>query len=248
MPFMIILTQCIHAAHVLDEFERSIREINRAEGMDDIDVVRVLADDYDTIAGTVEKFGLDSLVDTTMKRLPEFIRSGFAAAQNISMRQKRKEAENILYEAVEQAGKGIWNNVLNRVPLVNLLTTENTIRAVFWKIAKIYSTELPRQEIMQIWDKVFSRFELLKGLTVPLIDFGRFRKKLDELMTAENFEPDDRIGMLSGTDQAALVTAFFGYTFIISVERIWRASSEEKLRNAEYLINELTEKLMNMLG
>ncbi|MBR0168032.1 MAG: 50S ribosome-binding GTPase [Synergistaceae bacterium] len=248
VPFMIILTQCIDAKSVLDEFEGKIREINKSECMNDIDVVRVLAQDYSTAVGVVPKFGLDALVDVTMKRLPEFIRSGFAAAQNISMRQKRKEAENILCEAVEETGSGFWNNVKNKVPLVNMLTTEGKIRSVFWKISKVYSSEIPRGEIMQIWEKVFCRIELLKGLTIPFIDFGNFRKQLDNLIISENFDSDDRIGMLSATDQAGIITAYFGYTFIISAENIWKAQSEDKLRKAEYLIDELADKLSAIAG
>ena len=246
VPFMIILTQCIDAKYVLDEFEKKIREINKAEDMNDIDVVRVLAQDYSTAVGIVPKFGLDALVNVTMKRLPEFIRSGFAAAQNISMLQKRKEAENILCEAVEETGNGFWNNVKNKMPIVNMLTTEDKIRSVFWKISKVYSTEIPRSEIMQIWEKVFNRIELLKGLTIPFIDFGNFRNQLDNIIISENFDSDDRIGILSVADQAGIITAYFGYTFIISAETIWKAKSDDKLRKAEHLIDELADRLSSI--
>ena len=246
VPFIIILTKCVDDEEVLDEFEKSIREINNSHGIDDINIIRILAEDYSSRIGIIPKFGLDELVSMTMKKLPVYIKSGFIAAQNVNMLQKRVEAEKTICEVVKQAKTGFWNNLLGNVPLVNLLTTEGKIRGMFWKLAKLYNDDLPQKEIIKIWEDVFSKIEILKGLAIPLIDFGSFRKKLDDIIVENKFNPDDVIGELAVTEQAALILAYFGYLFIISIEKLWQAKTEAKLKGADDLIAELIEEINRM--
>ena len=60
VPFIIVLTQCIGDEDTVNAFEATIREMNEAEGMDDIDIVLIPA------AGDVQVFSaaeIDDAVD-----------------------------------------------------------------------------------------------------------------------------------------------------------------------------------------
>ena len=46
VPFIIVLTQCIGDEDEVNAFEAQIREFNKKAGMNDIDVIQVLAQDY----------------------------------------------------------------------------------------------------------------------------------------------------------------------------------------------------------
>jgi GTP-binding protein EngB required for normal cell division len=95
VPFIIVLTQCIGDPDEINEFEKQIRGINISMGMKDIDIVQVCAQDFKLRGFTIEAFGLDVLVDTTLKRLPDFIKGGFVAAQRVSKVQKRVLCEEM---------------------------------------------------------------------------------------------------------------------------------------------------------
>ncbi|MDL2302579.1 GTPase domain-containing protein, partial [Lachnospiraceae bacterium OttesenSCG-928-D06] len=89
VPFIIVLTQCIGDEDEINAFETKIREINASMGMSDIDIVQVCAKDFKVRGLQIPAFGLDVLVDTTIKKMPDFIKGGFAAAQKVSKVQKR---------------------------------------------------------------------------------------------------------------------------------------------------------------
>ena len=70
VPVIIILTNCIGDKEELDALEAQIHEKNKKEGIDDIPVVRVLAEDYDIPEKPVtEAFGLNELVKTTLDKI-----------------------------------------------------------------------------------------------------------------------------------------------------------------------------------
>lgn len=68
----------------MNGFETKIREINQDNNMGDIEIVQVCAKDFKMRGFTVEAFGLQNLVDTTLRKLPDFIKGGFVAAQKVS--------------------------------------------------------------------------------------------------------------------------------------------------------------------
>ena len=91
--------------------------------MIDIEIVQVCAQDFKLRGFTIEAFGLDVLVDTTLKRLPDFIKGGFAAAQRVSKAQKRALCEDIIFDYVDVAQKGFWD----KVQLSMFVTTDKKI-------------------------------------------------------------------------------------------------------------------------
>ena len=80
VPFLIVLTQCIGNPDDVDQFEKQIRDINNSMGMTDIDIVQVCAMPFNLRGFTIDAFGLDTLVDKTLEKLPDFIKGGFVAA------------------------------------------------------------------------------------------------------------------------------------------------------------------------
>lgn len=146
VPFIIVLTQCTAEPGEIDAFEGQIRELNTSMGMNDIEVVQVCAQDFKTLLGTIKAFGLDVLVDTTLKRLPDFIKGGFVAAQRVSKAQKRALCEDIIFDYVDAAQRGFWD----KVPIINVFTTDSKISKMFVKIGKLYNTTIPEELVQKI--------------------------------------------------------------------------------------------------
>jgi len=76
VPFIIVLTQCYAAKSKINEFVDIINKTNREKGMSDISVVKVLAQDFSVEIGDsvlkVPSYGLNDLVNKTLKELPAF--------------------------------------------------------------------------------------------------------------------------------------------------------------------------------
>ncbi|MDR0906784.1 MAG: GTPase domain-containing protein [Oscillospiraceae bacterium] len=142
VPFIIVMTQCYSGIDD-DDFEKVIREINQSSGIGDIEVIQVLANDKSTPLGAIPAFGLDKLVKTTTEKLPEFIKDGFVAAQRIDVVQKRIRCEAIIIEYVSAAKNGFWD----KVPFINIITTDSKINKMFEKIGKMYITYLKAESI-----------------------------------------------------------------------------------------------------
>lgn len=106
VPFIIVLTQCIGDQEEINQFENQIHEMNKTMGMSDIDVVQVCAMPFKLRGFTIDAFGLDTLVDKTLEKLPDFIKSGFIAAQRVSKVQKRSLCEDEIFTFVYMARDG----------------------------------------------------------------------------------------------------------------------------------------------
>lgn len=110
VPFIIVLTQCTDVQKKIEAFETEIRRINAEKGMNDIDVVQVCAKDFETRLGTIPAFGLDNLVDSTLEKLPVFVKNSFVAAQQVSKEQKRFVCEDIILTYAQKTVKWEWYN------------------------------------------------------------------------------------------------------------------------------------------
>ena len=135
VPFIIVLTQCVEEQAEIDDFAEIIKRINGEMGMKGIEIVQVCAMEYKMRAFTLPAFGLEDLVDATMLKLPDFIKSGFAAAQRVSKTQKRNQGEDVIYECVKKAKNGFWD----RVPVANIIAANDRVLDMFKKIGKIYN-------------------------------------------------------------------------------------------------------------
>ena len=146
VPFIIVLTQCIEEQEEIDDFAAIISNINRDMGMEDIQIVQVCAKEYKIRGLLLPAFGLDDLVDATMLKLPDFIKSGFAAAQRVSKTQKRNQSEEVIYEYVRLAKNGFWD----KVPIANIIAANDRVLDMFRKIGKIYNTEISQDAVERI--------------------------------------------------------------------------------------------------
>ena len=238
VPFIIILTKCIGAEDEVNAFEAQIREINKKSGLNDIEVIQVLAKDY-KVRGypPVKAFGLDALVDITLKKLPDFIKGGFVAAQKVSQGQKRLYCEEIIYECVQAAKEGLWD----KVPLINVFTANRRIMNMFKKIGTVYNTVLRDESVEQIRSQCSISFEnQFFGLISP-IDMG-YGKKVAALLEKKKDEGFNvKYDSFKNSEKVARLIAFYGYIFISSIEELWGSLTEEQLQNIEMTTRNLID-------
>ncbi len=241
VPFIIVLTQCIAAKKKITAFEEEIKKINKQEGMTDISIVRVLAKDDEVEIDedhTVPKpaFGLDDLVEETLKQLPTFIKSGFIAAQRVSEGQKRIQCEEIIYEFAKAAQEGFWDHV----PLINIFTTDKKIIRMLEKIGRIYNTVLSEKSV----DKVISESDVdfennFWGLVSP-VDFVGYNDKINALLDRKKKDGFDVKAVdIPKNDRAARMIAFYGYTFTDSIEELWKKLTQEQLEDVDMVVDNL---------
>ena len=239
VPFIIVMTQCIGMEEEVDAFEHEIRKINSNIGLDDVEVVQVCAKEF-KMRGVppILAFGLDDLVKLTTGKLPEFIKSGFVAAQKVSKVQKREVCEDIIVSCVKDAKEGFFD----KIPLVNIFSANNRISNMFKKIGKVYNAQIPEESIEKIADESSLDFpNIFFGLISP-IDFG-YNKKIMALLNSkkgeEGFSVD--VGTLAKSDRVAVMIAFYGYTFIDSVEELWEKLTESQLKDIDMVCNNLID-------
>lgn len=236
VPFIIVLTQCIRAEEDVNAFEAAIREMNKKRGMNDIEIVQTLARDYKLCGGsTIKSFGLDTLVDTTLNKLPDFIKDGFIAAQRVNKEEKRRLCETTIYKYIKMAKEGFWD----KVPLVNVYKANKKIMNMFAEIGTAYNTVLSEESVEKIRSKCNITFEnWFFGLVSP-IDMG-YGKKISALLEKKKEEGFDvEYDSFTTAEKAARFIAFYGYIFISSIEELWERLTEEQLKDIQMVIDNL---------
>lgn len=241
VPFIIVLTQCFGAKKKITEFEEQIKTINDQEGMGDISIVRVLAQDFDVEIDdetTVHKaaFGLEDLVDETLRRLPEFIKSGFVAAQRVSKGQKREQCEDIIYYYAKAAHEGFWDNI----PLINVFTTNDKIKGMLRKIGLIYNSVLSEQSVNKIISETSVDFSnQFRGL-LDIFAYGSYSSKITDLLTSKKEEGFNvKVESIPANSRSARMITLYGYTFIDSIEELWMKLTEKQLSDVDMVVDNL---------
>ena len=146
VPFFIILTQCFNEDDS-NEVEKIIKDINKENGLDDIDIIQVVAKEWlfkvngQTI--TVKQRGLNELVELTLEKIPEYVKDSFIAAQKISKELKMKSAFEIIKKYVEKSK----NDFADYMFLVRLFTTSSKISEMQREIFKIYNCILEDEDM-----------------------------------------------------------------------------------------------------
>ncbi len=230
VPFIIVLTQCIGDPDEIDRFEAQIREINASMGMTDIEIVQVCAQDFKLRGFTIEAFGLDVLVQKTLEKLPDFIKGGFVAAQNVSKVQKRDYCGEILVKYVDAAITGFWD----KVPIVNFFTTDKKIHKMFSEIGKLYNSIIPEDRIQEVIDYMGS-MDLEHGVLGIILPVSKkFDQKVDSL-----FEKKQKEGFVVPTkkleknERVARMLVYYGYLFLEAVEELWEQRNETMLADID---------------
>ena len=243
VPFIIVLTQCIGDPDEINRFETQIREINTSMGMTDIEIVQVCAQDFKLRGFTIEAFGLDVLVQKTLEKLPDFIKGGFVAAQNVSKAQKRNYCGEILVKYVDAARMGFWD----KVPIVNFFTTDKKIHKMFSEIGKLYNSIIPEDRIQEVIEYMGS-MDLEHGVLGIILPVSKkFDQKVDSL-----FEKKQEQGFVVPTkkleknERVARMLAYYGYLFLEAVEELWEQRNETMLadidKRIQFLKGMLSEK------
>lgn len=247
VPFIIVLTQCIGSDEEIEEFIENIKEINNSMGIKDIEIVPVLATEKRIKTYTIEAYGLDKLVDITTEKMPKFIKSGFVAAQKVSKIQKRTISEEIIYSYIMAAEEGFWD----KVPFINVFTTDRKINKMFRKIGQIYNVFLSEGDIMMLL-KQFSKIGILNiedgfnGLINPLNN--RYNKKIEVLFRQHNKAGSSIDGeKIDKKERVARLILFYGYAFVDSIEELWEKYVKDKSDELEYKVIILQKILKNRM-
>ncbi|MBP7912345.1 MAG: GTPase domain-containing protein [Streptococcus sp.] len=237
VPFIIVLTQCIGAPEEIDSFEKQIREINDSMGMDDVDIVQVCAQDFKLRGFTIETFGLDSLVNITLERLPDFIKGGFVAAQRVCKGQKRALCEDVIFEYVDVAQKGFWD----KVPIVNVFTTDSKISKMFVRIGKFYNTMLPEKEI-QTTIQTLGGIDLENGFWGLISPVSKkYDQMVDNLFSQkQNQGYNVQVDKLEKGERVSRMLAYYGYNFLDAMEQLWEELTDEQLKDISLVLDRLT--------
>lgn len=230
VPFIIVLTQCIGDPDEVNSFEDNIRNINNSMGMSDIDIVQVCAQDFKLRSGTIEAFGLDVLVNKTIDKLPDFIKGGFIAAQNVSKAQKREYCGEILIKYIDAAINGFWKGI----PIINAVITDSVIPKMLKEIGIIYNTILPEDKINKAVNKQ-GHLTIENGFLGIIIPVSKkFDKKIDELFKKKEKEghvvPTEK---LSKNERAARMLAYLGYLFMEAMESLWEQRNESMMKDID---------------
>lgn len=244
VPFIIVLTQCIGDQEEINQFENQIHEMNKTMGMSDIDVVQVCAMPFKLRGFTIDAFGLDTLVDKTLEKLPDFIKSGFIAAQRVSKVQKRSLCEDEIFTFVYMARDGFWD----KIPLINIFTANSKISRMFVRIGEIYNTVLPEQNIERIIEQLGS-IDFKNGFFGLISPFNKkYNKKIDKLLEEKKEEGFDvEVQKVDKSQRVARLIAYYGYSFLDAVEEVWEDLTEEELKKTDYVVEKLREKLNEIL-
>lgn len=245
VPFIIVLTQCSGDEDEVNAFESEIKKINVSMGMEDIKIVQVLAlpVKYRGMPTPIPAFGLDELVNVTLRLLPSFIKSGFIAAQRVSQTEKRRECEEIICSYVRAAQNGFWD----KVPLVNVFLTDHNIMKMFRQLGEMYNTVLSQDSIEKIMNNSGVDLENnFFGLISPI--YKEYNEKITELLEhkkADGFSVE--VTDVEKKNRAARMIAFYGYTFVDAIEELWKNFTEEQLRNVDIVVRELIGIINNKL-
>lgn len=260
VPFTIVLTQCYGAKKKIAEFEDIIHKINRDMGLTNIAVIRVLAQDYeveiddDTII-TKPVFGLDTLVDITMEKLPEYVQSGFIAAQKVSKSLKHTECEKLVWTYVERVHNNDWSKhkIVNwdNVPLINILTADAHIKNLFLDISKIYNTEIPEDGLDMIMKELggLSPGNAVQGLLSPISK--KFNANAEKLYRSNaNGTFDGVFSALPHSMRVGRMIVLYGYMFLEAIEAYWERIRSEEIKElrtkTDILVGIIREKFKNI--
>ena len=235
VPFIIVLTQCYGDEEEVNEFAARINEINAQRGLIDVPVVQVLAQDFKTRGFVVPSFGLEDLVNVTLEKSPSFVKSGFAAAQRVSKQQKRLECEEEIYKYVALARKGFWDKIL----FVNIISANKRVLKMFEAIGKIYNTALTPESIEKITSESGIDFSnAFFGLINPL-DMN-YSKKVTRLLQEKKEDGFNvEIESFEHNEKVARLLAFYGYTFVDSIEELWESFTEAQLKDLDIVVRNL---------
>ncbi len=238
VPFIIIVTQCTNEDK---EFVDEIDKQNRQNGITDIPVIEVLAQDKIMRGGfKISAFGLDKLVNITMDKLPSFIKTSFIAAQQISVELKREECECIILEYEKKALKDFRNNI----PIYNQILANGEFKSMFEKIFGIYNQYLPGEKIAECIKEVnkqYGKYQFEWFLVFDLFskkNKKRYKDLLDDIQKNGKQGLSLEVKDYNDSNTVARIIVFYGYTLMLAIEEVWKECRESQINNLEIKLKE----------
>ncbi len=248
VPFIIVLTQCIGDLESTNNFERFIRDENKKRDMADIEVVQVLAEDKKLSLPngqsiTIEKFGLDTLVERTQQKLPDYLETSFIAAQNVCRENKRSECEDIILKYVRKSLDGVWDNIW----LINIPATNSNIKSLLIEISHMYEQILTKEDLSKEMVDADLKFEhIWNGLIIPWQ--GKYGKRVQDMFEKKvGGGYEGKFIDLPKSHKAARLIAFYGFIFIDSVEEVWDMYNNKKIDDIAAYVRDLIKRINDHL-
>lgn len=233
VPFIIVVTQCIEED---DEFVNEINNLNFKNGITDIPVIEVLAQDKTFRGGgSIPAFGLEELVDKTLEMLPSFIKGSFIAGQQIKVVLKREECETIISKYEKLAMEGFWD----KVPLINLGIANSRFKDMVKEIFAVYNQILSEKAYDECVSEVTKmlKHDQFSWFFTPDLFTDKNKKKLENLIeTIKNNGADGLSLDVSDYEKSTRVArtiVFYGYTLLLSIEDVWRLIRNKTIENLE---------------
>ncbi len=233
VPFIIIVTQCIEEG---DEFVNEINKLNQQNGITDIPVIEVLAQDKIFRGGSsIPAFGLEELVDKTLEMLPSFIKGSFIAGQQIKVVLKREECEKIISKYEKLAMEGFWD----KVPLINLGVANSRFKDMVKEIFAVYNQILSEKAYDECVSEVTKmlKHDQFSWFFIPDLFNNKNKKKLENLIETIKQKGSDGLSLdVADYEKSTCVArtiVFYGYTLLLAIEDVWRLIRNKKIENLE---------------
>lgn len=243
VPFIIVMTKCINKRQD-NEFENSIKEILKEDGIGNIPIVRVLAKDWEFDENLIlPSNGLDDLTNATLNNLADYVHVSFISAQRISKELKRGLAEGILLETCQVVN----SSLIAKIPIANIFSTNDSMKKMFKDIGFLYNTELSEADIEMIYHSSIGKWTT-KALYL-MNPFGNFvfekaEKFYDKYIKGEGGFRQTNVN-ISDCIWAAKLIIWAGYSWILSIEEHWdkliEADAEERDKIVQEMIKDIRE-------
>ena len=236
VPFIIVMTQCFGDDD--DEFEREIKNILAENGVKGLPAIQVLAKPKKFKNGSVEPSkGLEELVDITVEKMPEYLKTSFIAAQRVSKAEKHAAAVEAIIKKVKEAEGGFWE----KIPIARIFAGNYHITQLLLAISTIYNaTILDKAAIQEICHD--STSALTKG-TLKELWVSRYNLNSELYSIMGNLEIEGTEVDFDDHIKIALVIALDGFRFMNALEELWDESTEAQLQDIEYLVRELKARM-----
>lgn len=236
VPFIIVMTQCFGDDD--DEFQQQIQGILAEKGVEELPIIQVLAKPKTFKSGNTEPSkGLEELVNLTVEKMPEYLKTSFIAAQKVSKVEKHTAAIEAIIDKVRQAEGGFWE----KIPIARVIAANSHITQLLLNISIIYNaTILDKDAIQEICHD--STSALTKGTLKELwVQRDSLNDELYSIMC--DLEVEESGIDLDDHFKLALVIALDGFRFMNALEELWDESTEAQLQDIDYLVRELKVRM-----
>ncbi len=239
VPFIIVITKCHLAEEETDRFENEIKNATEENGMNNIDIIQILAKPYKTRGADkpIPSFGLPKLIDVTLAKLPKFIVSAFAAAQKVNKNVKRDECGKIIFSIARDS-----ISFLNKLIIVDIIPLSMNIREMLIGISKQYNEVVPDvridefilprlKDLLLMWAKTQLPIDIVKS---QIFDFLEEKER-------EGFKLKNR--KMSDFGKTQYLILYVGVSFVEAYEQVWDEVNDGQLKE----LKEKTDRLAEVL-